>query len=341
LELKVHPKNDSIFRIAKETSMKIDVSQDSFPLKSAFRISRGSKTTADVVTVKLTRNGVQGWGECVPYPRYGETVESVTEQLQSVPPHITRADLIETLPAGAARNALDCAIWDVKAKETNRRVWQLANLPKPKPMQTAFTLSLGTVENMTRAATQNAHRPILKLKVGTPDDLDRLVAVRNAAPDAKLVIDANEGWTIDDYQLLIDHLVDMNIALIEQPFPAGQDACLSNLDRPIPICADESVHTSEDLPALVGKYDCLNIKLDKSGGLTTAIDLKAKAQSMGFDIMVGCMVGTSLAIAPALLLASDATLVDLDGPLLLTKDRDTPISYDARGVHPAPAELWG
>jgi len=321
--------------------MKIDVSQHSFPLKSAFRISRGSKTTADVVTVKLTRNGVQGWGECVPYPRYGETVESVTEQLQSVPPHITRADLIETLPAGAARNALDCAIWDVKAKETNRRVWQLANLPKPKPVQTAFTLSLGTVENMTRAATQNAHRPIFKLKVGTPDDLDRLVAVRNAAPDAKLVIDANEGWTIDDYQLLIDHLVDMNIALIEQPFPAGQDACLSNLDRPIPICADESVHTSEDLPALVGKYDCLNIKLDKSGGLTTAIDLKAKAQAMGFDIMVGCMVGTSLAMAPALLLASDATLVDLDGPLLLTKDRDTPISYDARGMHPAPSELWG
>ena len=327
--------------IAKETSMKIDVSQDSFPLKSAFRISRGSKTTADVVTVKLTRNGVQGWGECVPYPRYGETVESVTEQLQSVPPHITPADLIETLPAGAARNALDCAIWDVKAKETNRRVWQLANLPKPKPVQTAFTLSLDTVENMTRAATQNAHRPILKLKVGTPDDLDRLVAVRNAAPDAKLVIDANEGWTIHDYQLLIDHLVDMNIALIEQPFPAGQDACLSNLDRPIPICADESVHTSEDLPALVGKYDCLNIKLDKTGGLTTAIDLKAKAQAMGFDIMVGCMVGTSLAMAPALLLASDATLVDLDGPLLLTKDRDTPISYDARGMHPAPAELWG
>ena len=321
--------------------MKIDVSQDSFPLKSAFRISRGSKTTADVVTVKLTRNGVQGWGECVPYPRYGETVESVTEQLQSVPPHITRADLIETLPAGAARNALDCAIWDVKAKETNRRVWQLANLPKPKPVQTAFTLSLGTVENMTRAATQNAHRPILKLKVGTPDDLDRLVAVRNAAPDAKLVIDANEGWTIDDYQLLIDHLVDMNIALIEQPFPAGQDACLSNLDRPIPICADESVHTSEDLPALVGKYDCLNIKLDKSGGLTTAIDLKAKAQAMGFNIMVGCMVGTSLAMAPALLLASDATLVDLDGPLLLAEDRDIPISYDARGMHPAPAELWG
>ena len=227
--------------------MKIDVSQDSFPLKSAFRISRGSKTTADVVTVKLTRNGVQGWGECVPYARYGETVESVIEQLQSVPPHITRADLIETLPAGAARNALDCAIWDLKAKETNSRVWQLAKLPKPKPVQTAFTLSLDTVENMTRAAAQNAHRPILKLKVGTPDDLDRLVAVRNAAPDAKLVIDANEGWTIDDYHMLIDHLVDMNIALIEQPFPAGQDAFLSNLDRPIPICADESVHTSSKI----------------------------------------------------------------------------------------------
>jgi L-alanine-DL-glutamate epimerase-like enolase superfamily enzyme len=265
----------------------------------------------------------------------------VIEQLQSAPPHITRAELIETLPAGAARNALDCAIWDLKAKETNSRVWQLAKLPKPQPVQTAFTLSLDTVENMTRAAAENAHRPILKLKVGTPDDLDRLVAVRDAAPDAKLVIDANEGWTTDDYHMLIDHLVDMDIAFIEQPFPAGQDACLSDLDRPIPICADESAHTSLDLPALVGKYDCVNIKLDKSGGLTAAIDLKAKAQAMGFDIMVGCMVGTSLAMAPALLLASDATLVDLDGPLLLSKDRETPISYDAHGMHPAPSELWG
>jgi L-alanine-DL-glutamate epimerase-like enolase superfamily enzyme len=265
----------------------------------------------------------------------------VIEQLQSVPPHITRAELIETLPAGAARNALDCAIWDLKAKETNSRVWQLAKLPKPNPVQTAFTLSLDTVENMTRAAAQNAHLPILKLKLGTPDDLDRLVAVRNAAPDAKLVIDANEGWTIDDYHLLIDHLVGMDIALIEQPFPAGQDAYLIGLDRPIPICADESVHTSADLPALVGKYDCVNIKLDKSGGLTAAIDLKAKAQAMGFDIMVGCMVGTSLAVAPALLLTTDATLVDLDGPLLLAKDRDTPMSYDAHGVHPATVELWG
>ncbi len=194
---------------------------------------------------------------------------------------------------------------------------------------------------MTRAAAQNAQRPILKLKLGIPNDLDRLVAVRNAAPDAKLVIDANEGWTIDDYHMLIDHLVDMDIALIEQPFPAGQDACLTDLDRPIPICADESVHTSSDLPALIRKYDCVNIKLDKSGGLTTAIDLKAKAHAMGFNIMVGCMVGTSLAMAPALLLASDATLVDLDGPLLLAKDRDTSISYDGRGMHPAPAELWG
>ena len=252
------------------------------------------QNSADVVTVKLTRNGVQGWGECVPYSRYGETAESVNEQLQSVPPHITRAELIETLPAGAARNALDCAIWDLTAKEKNSRVWQLANLPKPQPVQTAFTLSLDTVKNMTRAAAQNAQRPILKLKLGIPNDLDRLVAVRNAAPDAKLVIDANEGWTIEDYSMLIDHLVDMDIALIEQPFPAGLDACLIDLNRPIPICADESVHTSSDLPALVGKYDCVNIKLDKSGGLTAAIDLKAKAQAMGFDIMVGCMVGTCL-----------------------------------------------
>ncbi|MFZ8878671.1 MAG: N-acetyl-D-Glu racemase DgcA [Paracoccaceae bacterium] len=321
--------------------MKIDISRESFPLKSAFQISRGSKTVADVVTVKLTRNGLQGWGECVPYARYGETTKSVMEQLRCVSPQITRAKLIETLPAGAARNALDCALWDLNAKEANTRVWQLANLPKPQPVQTAFTLSLDTIENMTLAAAENAHRPVLKLKLGTHNDLERLMAVRNAAPNAKLVIDANEGWTPDDYHKLLDHLVALGIALIEQPFPAGQDACLTELGRPIPICADESVHTSADLSALIAKYDCVNIKLDKSGGLTAAIELKTKAQAMGFDIMIGCMVGTSLAMAPALLLATDATLVDLDGPLLLAKDRKTPISYGVHGMLPAPATLWG
>ena len=324
-----------------ETSMKIDISQESFPLKSAFRISRGSKTVADVVTVKLTRNGFQGWGECVPYARYGETTKSVMEQLRCVSPQITRAKLIETLPAGAARNALDCALWDLNAKEANTHVWQLANLPKPQPVQTAFTLSLDTIDNMTLAAAENAHRPVLKLKLGTHNDLERLMAVRNAAPNAKLVIDANEGWTPDDYHTLLDHLVALGIALIEQPFPAGQDACLTELGRPIPICADESVHTSADLSALIAKYDCVNIKLDKSGGLTAAIELKTKAQAMGFDIMIGCMVGTSLAMAPALLLATDATLVDLDGPLLLAKDRNTPISYGVHGMHPASTTLWG
>ena len=321
--------------------MKIDISQESFPLKSAFRISRGSKTVADVVTVKLTRNGFQGWGECVPYARYGETTKSVMEQLRCVSPQITRAKLIDTLPAGAARNALDCALWDLNAKEANTHVWQLANLPKPQPVQTAFTLSLDTIDNMTLAAAENAHRPVLKLKLGTHNDLERLMAVRNAAPNAKLVIDANEGWTPDDYHTLLDHLVALGIALIEQPFPAGQDACLTELGRPIPICADESVHTSADLSALIAKYDCVNIKLDKSGGLTAAIELKTKAQAMGFDIMIGCMVGTSLAMAPALLLATDATLVDLDGPLLLAKDRNTPISYGVHGMHPAPTTLWG
>jgi len=324
-----------------ETRMKIDISRESFPLKSAFQISRGSKTVADVVTVKLTRNGLQGWGECVPYARYGETTKSVMEQLRCVSPQITRAKLIETLPAGAARNALDCALWDLNAKEANTRVWQLANLPKPQPVQTAFTLSLDTIDNMTLAAAENAHRPVLKLKLGTHNDLERLMAVRNAAPNAKLVIDANEGWTPDDYHTLLDHLVALGIALIEQPFPAGQDACLTELGRPIPICADESVHTSADLSALIAKYDCVNIKLDKSGGLTAAIELKTKAQAMGFDIMIGCMVGTSLAMAPALLLATDATLVDLDGPLLLSKDRKTQISYGVHGMHPAPTTLWG
>ena len=321
--------------------MKIHISQQSFPLKSPFRISRGIKTTADVVVVQLVRDGVQGWGECVPYARYGETPTSVIAQLQSVAAPLTRDTLIETLSPGAARNALDCAMWDLEAKSANTRVWQLAGLPNPHPVQTAFTISLDTIDKMTRAAVENAHRPILKLKLGTPDDLDRLVAVRKAAPNTKLVIDANEGWTPDDYINLIDHLTELNIALIEQPFPAGQDGCLAEFARPIPICADESVHTSSDLPALVGKYDCVNIKLDKSGGLTAAIKLKTDAQAMGFDIMVGCMVATSLAMAPAQLLATDATLVDLDGPLLLSKDRDTPILYDTNGMHPASAALWG
>jgi len=321
--------------------MKIDISHESFPLKSAFRISRGAKSTADVVTVKLSTNNVQGWGECVPYLRYGETIESVVEQLKSISPQITRQQILDTLPAGAARNALDCAMWDLRAKETHTPVWQLANLPKPQPVQTAFTISLDTIEKMTMSATENAHQPILKLKLGTPYDLDRLFAVRAAAPEAKLVIDANEGWTRDDYLTLIDHLVALDVALIEQPFPAGKDACLAELDRPIPICADESVHTAADLPTLVGKYDCVNIKLDKSGGLTAAIELKATAQAMGFDVMIGCMVGTSLAMAPAQLLCADATLVDLDGPLLIAKDRATPISYDTCGMHPASATLWG
>ena len=321
--------------------MKIHISQQSFPLKSPFRISRGIKTTADVVVVQLVRDGVQGWGECVPYARYGETPTSVIAQLQSVSAPLTRDTLIKTLPPGAARNALDCAMWDLEAKSANTRVWQLAGLPNPHPVQTAFTISLDTIDKMTRAAVENAYRPILKLKLGTPDDLDRLVAVRKAAPNTKLVIDANEGWTPDDYINLINHLTELNIALIEQPFPAGQDGCLAEFARPIPICADESVHTSSDLPALVGKYDCVNIKLDKSGGLTAAIKLKTDAQAMGFDIMVGCMVATSLAMAPAQLLATDATLVDLDGPLLLSKDRDTPILYDTNGMHPASAALWG
>lgn len=321
--------------------MKITVSHQSFALKNSFNISRGSKSRADVVTVRIERDGYVGWGECVPYARYGETIESVIAQIRSVEPPITRTALLRALEAGAARNAIDCALWDLEAKTAGTCVWNLARLSPPKPIATAYTISLGSSVAMAQAAAENAHRPILKLKLGNRDDLDRVIAVRNAAPKAQLVIDANEGWKPDEYHALITDLVQLNISLIEQPFAVGHDECLSTLDRPIPICADESVHTVTDLPHLVGKYDCINVKLDKTGGLTAALELRSAARALGFDIMIGCMVGTSLAMAPAILLTGDATLVDLDGPLLLSKDRDHPIKYDELGVHPASAALWG
>ncbi|TCP44452.1 N-acetyl-D-Glu racemase DgcA [Rhodovulum marinum] len=321
--------------------MEITVTPESFRLKEAFTISRGSRTEARVLTVRLMANGAACWGECVPYARYGETVESVTAQIEGLPDKVSRADLQALLPAGAARNAVDCALWDLAAKRADRRVWQLAGLPKPKPVVTAYTLSLDTPENMRAAAAKHAHRPLLKIKLGTPDDMPRLEAVREGAPKSRLIVDANEGWTAEIYAELAPHLVRLGVDLVEQPLPADADDMLAEIERPLPVCADESCHDRASLPALKGKYDMVNIKLDKTGGLTEALALKKAAKAQGFGIMVGCMVGSSLAMAPAVLVAQGAAVTDLDAPLLLAEDRPNPLRYDAAGVHPPAALLWG
>ncbi len=319
----------------------IQVTADTFPLARTFTISRGSKTTAQVVTAQITRDGIIGRGEAVPYARYGETVAEVMATIAAQAPWISRESLARDMPPGAARNALDCALWDLAAKSAGKRVWDLLSLPAPRPVVTAFTLSLDTPEAMRAQAAAHAHRPVLKIKLGTPDDMPRLEAVRQGAPRSTLVIDANEGWTPEVYADLAPRLVAMGVALVEQPLPAASDDMLAEIARPLPVCADESCHDRSSLNALRGKYDVVNIKLDKTGGLTEALALKLQAQAMGFGIMVGCMVGSSLAMAPATILAQGAAFTDLDGPLLLAQDRDNPLLFDERGIHPPTAQLWG
>ncbi len=319
----------------------IEVTRDVFRLAEVFTISRGSRTEAQVLTVHISRDGVTGRGECVPYTRYGETLDSVTAQIEGLPQGITRMELPEALPPGAARNAVDCALWDLEAKAAGQRVWELAGLPAPGPEITAYTLSLDTPEAMRAQAAKHAHRPILKIKLGTPDDMPRLEAVCAGAPEARIIVDANEGWTAAIYADLAPHLTRLGVALVEQPLPAGEDDALIGIDRPVPLCADESCHDRASLPGLKGKYDMVNIKLDKTGGLTEALALREAARAEGFDIMVGCMVGSSLAMAPAVLVAQGAAITDLDGPLLLAEDCDPPLVFDADGVHPPDAALWG
>ena len=317
------------------------VTPDVFRLAEVFTISRGSRTEAKVLTAQITRDGAKGWGECVPYARYGETLDSVTAQILGLPDEISRAALQDALEPGAARNAVDCALWDLAAKQAGKRVWQLAGLTAPGPEITAFTLSLDTPENMRAAAAKHAHRPLLKIKLGTPDDMARLEAVRAGAPDAAIIVDANEGWSAEVYSDLAPHLVRMGVKLVEQPMPAGQDGMLAEIARPLPVCADESCHDRASLADLKGKYDVVNIKLDKTGGLTEALALRDAARAEGYGIMVGCMVGSSLAMAPAVLLAQGAGFIDLDGPLLLAEDRENPLKYDESGVHPSEPALWG
>lgn len=321
--------------------MQIDLIPEVFPLARVFTISRGSRTEARVLTVRVTDHNHSGWAECVPYARYSETMDSVAAQIAGLPEHFDRAQLQDLLPAGAARNAVDCALWDLAAKQAGRRVWMLAGIAAPVPVLTAYTLSLDTPGKMRADAAANARQPLLKIKLGTPDDMARLEAVRAGAPRSRIIVDANEGWSAEVYADLAPHLVRLGVEMVEQPLPAGQDGMLGEIARPVPVCADESCHDRASLAALAGKYDLVNIKLDKAGGLTEAFALRDAARAQGFGLMVGCMVGTSLAMAPAVLAAQGVEIADLDGPLILAQDRAHPLRYDDRGVHPSEPELWG
>ncbi len=321
--------------------MQILVTRDIFKLAQVFTISRGSRTEAQVLTVKITDGFYAGLGECVPYARYNETLDSVTAEIEGLPARFDRQSLYDLLPAGAARNAVDCALWDIEAKKAGKRVWQLAGLPEPKPEVTAFTLSLDSPEKMQAQAAENAFRPLLKIKLGTPDDMPRLEAVRAGAPKSSIIVDANEGWSAEVYADLAPHLVRLGVELVEQPLPASEDDALLGMTRPVPVCADESCHDRSSLPNLKGKYDVVNIKLDKTGGLTEALKLRDAALAEGYKVMVGCMVGSSLAMAPATLVAQGALVTDLDGPLLLAEDRAQPLKFDEAGVHPPEPGLWG
>ena len=287
----------------------------------------------------------RGRGECVPYARYGESCDSVMEQIGGLQGDLTnglgRVELQKVLPPGAARNALDCAFWDLEAKQAGRRAWILAGIAEMAPQVTAYTLSLDSPEKMQQAALANARRPLLKLKLSGEGDLERVAAVRSGAPDARLIVDANEGWTADLYQAFVPELQRLGVEMIEQPLPAGADGVLAQMARPVPVCADESCHDRASLATLVGRYDMVNIKLDKSGGLTEALALRQAAEAVGLRIMVGCMLATSLAMAPALLVAQGVAVVDLDGPLLLERDRPNGLRFDRGMIHSPEPALWG
>jgi L-alanine-DL-glutamate epimerase-like enolase superfamily enzyme len=316
-----------------------------WPIAGSFTISRGAKTEAVTVVAEVSRDGHTGRGECVPYPRYAETPEATLAALQSMQEPLGRGldrrALQAAMPAGAARNALDCALLDIEAKCSGRRVWNLLGRPAPRACITAYTISLGSPEAMAAATAKAAHRPLLKIKLGGDGDGARIAAVRKAAPESELIVDANEAWTVHNLERNLAECAEVGVTLVEQPLAAGQDEALARIKRAVAVCADESVHDLKSLDGLRERYDAVNIKLDKTGGLTEALAMADAAQALGFEIMVGCMVATSLAMAPAMLLAHAARFVDLDGPLLLARDRDGGLRYDGSLVYPPEAALWG
>jgi L-alanine-DL-glutamate epimerase-like enolase superfamily enzyme len=323
----------------------LDIAVERFPLLNPFVIARGAKTEAVVVVVTLRAENLVGRGECTPYARYGESVESVVAAIEAARAAIEagadRHALQSLMPAGAARNALDCALWDLDAKMAGVPAWQIAGLHRLSPCVTAFTISVGTPEAMAEAAASAAERPVLKVKLAGAGDPARLKAVRAAAPEAELIVDANEAWTPENLEVNFAACAEAGVALVEQPLPADADALLAVKRWPVPVCADESVHDRHGLAALRERYDLINVKLDKTGGLTEALALADAAEKLGFGLFVGCMVASSLAMAPALLLTGRARFVDLDGPLLLARDRPEGLRYEGSTVYPPDRALWG
>jgi L-Ala-D/L-Glu epimerase / N-acetyl-D-glutamate racemase len=323
----------------------LTIRTERWPIAGAFTIARGAKTQAEVVVAEVGDGTHTGRGEGVPYERYGETVAGVAAAIEAMRPalagKLTRRALLSAMPAGAARNALDCALWDLEAKASGQPVHALAGLPAPRALVTAYTISLGTPDAMAQAARKASARKLLKVKLGGEGDAARIAAVRAAAPNTELIVDANEAWRADNLAGNLAACEQAGVTLVEQPLPAGDDAALANIARPIPICADESVHDRASLAALVGKYDAVNIKLDKTGGLTEALAMAQEAERLGFALMVGCMVATSLSMAPAIVVAQRARVVDLDGPLLLARDRENGLRYEDSLVYPATSALWG
>ena len=321
------------------------VRAETWPLAASFTISRGRRTEARVVVAEISAGGVTGRGECVPYAHYGESVEGVVAGIEALAGKIAngldRLALQDALAPGAARNALDCALWDFEAKRGGRPVWRLAGLAAPAPLITAYTLSLDSAQAMGEVAAANASRPLLKLKLGGEGVVERVAAVRAAAPDSRIIVDANEAWTMDLLTRAAPELARLGVEMIEQPLPAREDGALAGFDSPVPLCADESCHDTATLAGLDQRYDIINIKLDKTGGLTEALALADAARAAGLGIMVGCMIGTSLAMAPATLVAARAAFVDLDGPLLLARDHEPGIAFEGSVMRPPPPALWG
>jgi L-alanine-DL-glutamate epimerase-like enolase superfamily enzyme len=327
--------------IARQLAARIE----HWPVAGQFTISRGAKTEAVTVVAEVSHAGLTGRGECVPSPRYGETPEAALAAIEvmqeALSAGLDRIGLQTAMPAGAARNALDCALMDLEAKAAGRRIWHLLGRPEPRPCTTAYTISLGAPEAMAEATAKAAHRPLLKIKLGGDGDGARIKAVRQAAPKSELIVDPNEAWTSANLESNLAACAEVGVTLVEQPLPAGQDEALARITRAVAVCADESVHDRASLDGLRDRYDAVNIKLDKTGGLTEALAMADAARALGFDIMIGCMVATSLAMAPAMLLAQQARFVDLDGPLLLARDRDGGLRYDGSLVYPPEAALWG
>jgi L-alanine-DL-glutamate epimerase-like enolase superfamily enzyme len=332
-------------KMTSSISLNLAVRIERWPIAGSFTISRGARTEAVTVVAEVSDGSQIGRGECVPYPRYGETPEATLAALQAMQKQLVRGmdrtALQAAMPAGCARNALDCALLDLEAKRGGRRVWALLGRPAPRPCTTAYTISLGTPQAMAAATAKAAHRPLLKIKLGGDGDDARIAAVRKQATESELIVDANEAWTPDNLEQNLAACAEAGVTLVEQPLPAGNDGMLARIKRPIAVCADESVHDRKSLDGLRARYDAVNIKLDKTGGLTEALAMADAAQALGFEIMIGCMVATSLAMAPAMLLAQQARFVDLDGPLLLAHDRDGGLRYDGSTVYPPEAALWG